>query len=306
MRNFLRIAGMIALLCKATTGLAKAQDTTAQRQNKTPIQSVAKHTKSPVIERAKKEETIPSNYFAITLYKPTYILPFYYTGSPDNVVYQGNTPNNEKLKKSEVKYQFSFKLPVWKNVFDHESSTLFLAYTQQSYWQLYNHRPFFRESDYEPEIFLANEINLHIFKNWHTNFLNVGAAHQSNGYGNQLERSWNRLYVEAISSTDNWMVSLKPWYIMSTNSNNNNIAHFLGYGRVLIGYKYNKQVFTLSAQNIIESAGKRSSAELTWSFPITPYIKGYAQLFSGYGQSLIEYNHRTNSAGIGITLSDWV
>lgn len=138
------------------------------------------------------------------------------------------------------------------------------------------------------------------------NFLNIGAIHQSNGYGNALERSWDRLYVEAISSVGNWMVSLKPWYIISTDSNNNNIAEFLGYGQILVGYKYHKQVFSITAHNILESGGKRATAEMTWSFPLTPYIKGYVQLFSGYGQSLIEYNHRTNSAGVGIALSDWV
>jgi len=65
-------------------------------------------------------------------------------------------------------------------------------------------------------------------------------------------------------------------------------------------------VFSIQAYNVIESQARRPSVELAWSFPITPYIKGYVQLFSGYGQSLIEYNHHTNSAGVGIALSDWV
>ncbi len=262
-------------------------------------------SKNPVVNREKQEKQILPNYFAITLYKPTYILPYYYTGSPDNAVYQNNTPNNEQLKSAEVKYQFSFKVPVWKNIFNHPSS-LYLAYTQLSYWQLYNHRAFFRESDYEPEIFLSNEVNFHLAQNWRINLLNLGASHQSNGYGNALERSWNRLYVDVTASSDNWMVSIKPWYIMSTNHNNNNIGEFLGYGRILVAYKYKKQVFAVSAHSIFESGGKRATGEMTWSFPLTPYIKGYIQLFSGYGQSLIEYNHRTNSAGIGIALSDWV
>lgn len=288
-KNILLILGTIILLCKATICLADS----------------SKHTTSPVKDRTKKEEKIPPNYFAITFYKPTYILPYYYTGSPDNAVYQNNTPNNEQLKNAEFKYQLSFKVPVWKNILNHRSS-LFLAYTQLSYWQLYNRRAFFRESDYEPEIFLTNEINLHLFKDWHVNFLNIGASHQSNGFGNALERSWNRLYLDVISSGNNWMVSIKPWYILSTNSNNDNIGQFLGYGQVLVGYKYHKQVFSLTVHNIVEGGGKRATAELTWSFPLTNYVKGYMQIFSGYGQSLIEYNHRTNSAGIGIALSDWV
>jgi outer membrane phospholipase A len=105
---------------------------------------------SPVEERAEEEEEVAENNFAITFYKPTYILPYYYTASPYNRVYleDNATPDGEKINSSEVKYQLSFKVPLWKNIF-HHSSTLYLAYTQLSYWQL---------------------------------FLNVGVAHQSNGY----------------------------------------------------------------------------------------------------------------------------
>ena len=42
---------------------------------------------------------------AITLHslKPSYILPFYYTKSPDYAVYKGNIPNNQTLN-TELKH----------------------------------------------------------------------------------------------------------------------------------------------------------------------------------------------------------
>lgn len=263
---------------------------------------------SPVEIRAQKEDEIPPNFFAITFYKPTYVLPYYYTGSPYNAVYQNNTPENEKIKKSEIKYQLSFKVPVWKNILGLRS-TLYLAYTQLSYWQAYNHTAFFRETDYEPELFLANEVNWRVFSTWHIDFLNAGVEHQSNGFGGQMERSWNRAYLEAISSSDHFMFAIKPWYVIhdsAFNKYNPDLASYLGYGEFLVAFKYGRQVLSIRARNIIERGAERATGELTWSFPISPYLNGFVDVFSGYGQSLIEYNHRTNSGGIGIALSNWI
>jgi outer membrane phospholipase A len=37
-----------------------------------------------------------------------------------------------------------------------------------------------------------------------------------------------------------------------------------------------------------------------WSFPLSGNLKGYPQLFSGYGQSLIDYNYAQKSVAAGI------
>ncbi len=263
---------------------------------------------SPVVARASEENRILENPFSIAFYKPTYVLPYYYTRMPDNAVYQGETPQGESLKKSEVKYQLSFKVPIWHRIFN-LPSTLFFAYTQLSYWQLYDKSAFFRETDYEPEAFLANEVNLHLFGNWHINFLNLGAVHQSNGFGGSLERSWNRMYFNAIASNDNWVISIRPWYVFHDSTyerQNPNMAKYLGHEQITLACKYWGQVFTLEARNAIEHHGRYAAATASWSFPITKHFNGYLQVFSGYGQSLIEYNHRTNSVGVGIALSNWI
>lgn len=296
--------------CLLSFSVAAAQ-TTSQPSTSMPIIPSSTHPYteiSPVEARVKKEESIFPNSFAVAYYKPTYILPYYYTGSPYYSVYRNNTPENERLKNSEIKYQLSFKVPVWKNMF-HYPISLFLAYTQLSYWQAYNKTAFFRETDYEPELFIENEINVHLFGDWHSNLLNIGAVHQSNGYGGTMERSWNRIYAELISSNDNWMVSVKPWIVIYDSTlrrYNPDIASYLGYGQILVAYKYYRQVFSLQGRSFVGHGGKRTTGEFTWSFPITPYLNGYLQVFSGYGQSLIEYNHRTNSVGVGIALSNWV
>lgn len=264
-------------------------------------------TQDIVEQRSQKEQNILNNPFAISFYQPTYVMPFYYTGSPYNAVYQGNLPDNQPLMHDEIKFQFSFKYPLWTF---YKTHTLYLAYTQMSYWQAYQRSPFFRETDYEPEIFLANQVEIPLGKGWETNFLNVGAMHQSNGEGGNLERSWNRVYVNAIESKGNWMIQVQPWYIINDSSlqtHNPNISNYLGYGQIVVAYKYSQQVFALQIRNEIESGFSRGALQLTWSFPLgIRNLKGYIQVFSGYGQSLIEYNHYTNSAGIGLSLSDWL
>lgn len=259
-------------------------------------------------QRIAYENSLANNPFMILPYMPTYILPAYYSQYPYYSVYNGHTPDNQQLNHTELKFQFSFMVPIWKNILNRPSS-LFFAYTQDSFWQAYNSSPFFRETDYQPELFVANYFNKSLPMAWHLKFVNFGAVHESNGQGGELERSWNRIYGETILSKNNWAVYIKPWYVIKDSSmenHNSDITHYLGYGNVQVAYKYHQQTFGISFENELESRFGRGAENLSWSFPLTTHLKGYVEVFSGYGQSLIEYNHFTNSAGIGIALNDWI
>lgn len=122
----------------------------------------------------------------ISLYQPNYFFPAYYTASPYDMAYQNKTPNMQKLNKLETNFQISFKVPL-RHLTD--NNILYGAYTQQSYWQLYNSSPFFRESDYAPELFLENKVDLPLSTFWQLKYVNIGVIHQSNGYGGELERA---------------------------------------------------------------------------------------------------------------------
>ena len=251
-----------------------------------------------------------NNTFNFSLYKPTYILPIFYNTNPDQAVYYGNTPDNQSLTHSEVDYQLSFKVPVWQNIFSWPD-TLYAAYTQDSYWQLYTNSPYFRETNYQPELFLDNEINLPMGGDWNFSDLDIGAMHQSNGRGGPLERSWNRAYFSTIMTNDNWMISIQPWTPIfakeSSDEHNPDITHYLGYGQETIAYNWDENTFSFVARNVLESGFSRGAEWLTWSFPLLhKNVKGYVYLFSGYGYDLIDYNHYTNGAGLGITLNDWI
>jgi phospholipase A1 len=292
--------------CLAGIALLLSSITYAAQIATTTLSSSA--TKNVVDERANKEKKLTE--FSVNFYKPTYILPFNYTTSPYKAIYQNQTPDNQSLESAEVKFQFSFKIPVWQDVFKKSAhpSNLYLAYTQLSYWQVYNRSAFFRESNYQPEIFLATKFDWHLWNGWQLNFVNIGADHQSNGRGGDMERSWNRIYLEGIVGKENWMLSLKSWSPIwgATMKYNPDIPRYLGYEQLVASYKYQKNVFSVEARNTIESGFSRGAIEASWSFPLTRYINGFVQTFSGYGQSLLEYDHYTNSIGVGIALSNWI
>lgn len=273
-------------------------------ENAVSVMSSITPDKESVLEkRIEKENLIASNPFGITFYKPTYILPFYYTSSPYHKIYENNTPDHQQLQEAEFKGQISLKAPIWHNVIG-QYSALNIAFSQVVYWQFYAKSQYFREINCEAEAFLSKRIIPH----W---WFNLGAVHQSNGRGGELERSWNRAYIDLAISGERWLISLRPWVLIfkdeSINLHNPDITHYLGNGRILLAYQFkNGHTFSLNLRNAIGSLLKRYALECGYSFPIHGHVNGYIQFFDGYGQSLIEYDHRTSSIGIGIAFSDWI
>ena len=62
------------------------------------------------------------------------------------------------------------------------------------------------------------------------------------------------------------------------------------------------------SRNNIESGFSKGAIELGASchLGVTENLKLYIQYFSGYGESLIDYNHYVSRLGVGIMLSDWL
>lgn len=253
----------------------------------------------------------PNSQFSMLPHKATYILPFNFNEKiQDYLVYRdenGETP----AQRSEIKYQVSFKVPIFNGIGDFPLSA-YVAYTQVSFWQAYNSdfsSPF-RETNYEPEVFLSwqpyNQYNL-LGTDWKIKRIMFGGAHQSNGQSEPTSRSWNRAYGTLVLENNNFYIAGEYWHrFEDTIDNNPDILDFYGHGSISLAYANNGHTISITSRNNIESNFTKGSVAASWSFPIFGNFKGYIQAFSGYGNSLIEYNVHTNTIGIGISVIDFL
>ncbi len=297
MRRLASLMGVVMAVCMSVAFAASSTKAVKQKAS-----STKQAKRSDLQKKLHEESQISKNPLGILFYEPNYIMPFYYTGTPATAVYEGNTPNNQKIMNSEFKFQFSFQIPIWHHMFNKPVSLL-ASYTQLSYWQVYANSQWFRETNYEPQIFLSSNFR----ENW---LLRTGLDHQSNGRGGDLERSWNRAFAEMNYSHGPWLAALEPWVLIfkknSSNLHNPEIAKYLGHERVIVAYKFNNKVELSLVVRNIERMTTRMTEIGAISVPLTKHLNAYVQVFHGYGLSLIEYNQRTTSAGIGIALSNWL
>ena len=251
--------------------------------------------------------------FVLRPYKPIYVLPMSYTDnvnqSPSSAAtgYSSAAPGN--LDAVEARVQFSMKTKAIENLFG-DNGDLWLGYTQSSRWQAYNSdlsRPF-RETNYEPEAMLAFRTNYEVL-GFKGSLASIGVNHQSNGRALPLSRSWNRVIAQVGFERDDWMVLLRPWWRIPEkdgSDENPGIENYIGRGELTVARQWEGHVFSLQARHSLRGGDdSHGSAQLAWSFPIAGDLKGYVQLFSGYGESLIDYNHRQTVIGLGVSVFDW-
>ncbi len=236
--------------------------------------------------------------FAISPNRPNYII-YTYNSDPNEEPFL--VEPTDFLENEEIKFQVSFKMPLATSLFDTNTDLLF-AYTSVAWWQTFNDdisNPF-RETNYEPEVFLRNHSDTDIFGINFTGW-EFGVNHQSNGQSEPTSRGWDRaIGSTAVELTDDLVLGLRAWHILDTQDNNSDIERFMGYGDIGLGWAPNRNTMTL----MYRPASEGDAVQLTWSYPISKYLRIYAQYWNGYGESLIDYQVRTERFGLGIALSD--
>lgn len=268
---------------------------------------------SPVDRRLTVDEENLLRPFTIMAHRPNYLLLGAHNFQGYNAAEYIEASGDEDLRfdETEVQFQLSIKMPLAVNVFE-KNVDIFAAYTAHSFWQLYNtaNSSPFRETDHEPEVWLQAHPELELL-GMQNEVAVIGVAHQSNGQSKNLSRSWNRIFADVIFHRGNLALSLKPWIrvgIDRDNDENPDIMDFMGHGQWRMVYTYADHTFSIMGRNNLESGFSRGAVELGWNFPLFdyPFLKGYVQYFSGYGESLVDYNRYVNKIGLGILLTDFM
>ena len=248
--------------------------------------------------------------FNFRAYKPVYLLPAVWSSSVNQLPSSsdpGMAPIYQPLRNIETKYQISFKTKALENIIG-SNGDLWMAYTQSSHWQVYSSdqsRPF-RESNYEPEVMLVFRNNYHI-GDWRGRMMALSLNHQSNGRADPLSRSWNRVILNVSLDRENWALMIRPWWLIPENNDDNpGIQNYIGRADATLVYHRDGHELALMARHSLRGGSRSHGAlQFDWGFPLTRTLRGHLQIFEGYGESLIDYNHRTFTVGLGVSLLEW-
>ncbi len=243
----------------------------------------------------------------VTFHRLNYALVFSYNASPNPAALQQADPS-KTLTKPEVTFQLSFKAKLWQDMFG-KPVDLWVAYTQRSFWQLYHFDDSspFRETNYEPEVLFNIRTSFEAL-GWKFRFLQLGLNHQSNGQSEPLSRSWNRLVANVGFERGRFSVLAKGWYRLpedAEDDDNPRMEHYLGNGELWAYYFAGKHRLALMLRDNLNFHENRGAVQLEWTFPLFADVAGYVQYYLGYGESMLDYDHRVHRIGIGFAFKDW-
>lgn len=229
----------------------------------------------------------------LSLHKDMYILPATYCEE-----YTGT--------QTEVVFQLSAKQKLYKE--------LYFAYTQKSFWQAYDHRNSspFRETNFNPEFFyrfLPGTIG-------HENLgLDVGGEHESNGQPVERSRSWNCLYLAPyyLNNETRTLLYSKLWWRVPERSkahpddpegdDNPDLTDYMGYSAIHLYQAFgNRHLIHAMARG--NSRHHRGAVALSYRITVPRLRAGIIlSLFTGYGESLIDYNRSITRIGLGFHIN---
>lgn len=234
-----------------------------------------------------------------------------FSGSdPIYFIYGGN--------QSDAKFQLSFKY----RLIDQEGSIaryapwvsgLHLGYTQTAFWNLSSESSPFSDTIFQPSFFYEKHFeNINFISSDAHASIAGGIEHQSNGKGGLDSKSLNFFYVEPsitypLFNDLELDLKFRVLTYVGDLSDNPDIRDFRGNGSISIGIGDPEALMFNSEIRGNISTGK-GNLVFDISYPLDKLLYNnldlylFGQLYSGYGESLINYNQKDTSVRFGIAL----
>nr|WP_259372089.1 phospholipase A [Caldimonas mangrovi] len=256
--------------------------------------------------------------FNFKTYRPNFLLPVHYTSSINRLPESPTRPSTGErsdYKPIEAKLQISLRTKIAQSVLLPDADVWF-GYTQQSLWQVWNRKESspFRNTDFEPELIYVVPVPEGLRSlphGWDFRMVQLGIAHQSNGQTEPLSRSWNRVYLAA--GLEKGDVSLyarvhKRLREDADDNDNPDLTSYVGRGDIALAWLPGRATASLRWRTNLRDF-RRGSWQLDWTYPVDSDkpdgLRWYVQAFTGYGETLLDYNYQQSSLGIGLTLFEF-
>ncbi len=256
--------------------------------------------------------------FGFNAYKENYFLPFGYADSiyPEYVA-------SDQYREFEAEFQYSFSVDLVADLFGLEE-IYGVSMTQHGFWQLYTPSSPFREINYNPEIYIlfpllgsADVIGL--------KSVTLTISHESNGQGNiesldinksnytefnqnyfkNRSRSWNYLSAVFGFQFSQVFADLTLWSRVdfAKTDDNPDLIDYIGHGELSLTYITGEHNFKTTGR--YNTSTQKGAIKLAWSYPVyeRESIYWYVKFFSGYGESLIDYDRYVHKASVGFSFS---
>ena len=235
----------------------------------------------------------------------------------------GHTATEQPYLTGEGRIQLSVRTKIGQGLLTHNDplkrDSLWFGYTQQSYWQIFTpglSRPF-RNTDHEPELMYIVPTDAQLPAGWRLRYSGISLNHQSNGQSLPLSRSWNRvILMGGMELDERFTVTGRAWYRLpeaADSDDNPGIADYVGRAELSGNWQMDpRNTLGLTVRHAL-MATANGSWRLDWLRAIgspggdrvSRGLRFHVQLFSGYGDSLLDYNRQRTVLSVGLSLVDW-
>lgn len=223
----------------------------------------------------------------------------YFSLYKDNYIVMGTSLSETPTRQnSDAKFQVSlaFRLTTASLPWD---TYLSLIYTQVAFWNIFEDSFPMRDINFNPGIAWTKP---YYRGNRYLGSTSLIIEHESNGRDGDASRSWNRIALSGnLYVTERIRVFGKIWIPIVDGCNNRDLVKYKGI------FSLGTEIQTVNRKlmagfTIEKSKGLQFNimTEVSWQLHKKTNLWLFAQLYIGYAESLIDYNHHSTMLRAGI------